>query len=150
VKPKTHIPQAEPFRWEGVPVLAYKEEGGTHFKSITRQVLFDGTGGEGAQLRYFEIAPGGHSTLERHEHVHSVMVVRGRGQALVGTEIHRLGTNDLVRVPPLTWHQFRATESEPLGFLCLVSSERDKPQQPSASDLAALKADSRVASFLRI
>ena len=78
------------------------------------------------------------------------MVVRGRGQALVGTEIHGLGTNDLVRVPPLTWHQFRATGTEPLGFLCLVSSERDKPQRPSESDLAALSADSRIGSFLRV
>jgi mannose-6-phosphate isomerase-like protein (cupin superfamily) len=150
MSPKTHIPQTDPFRWEDVPVLSYKEEGGTHFRSITRQVLFDDGDGTGAQLRYFEIAPGGHSTLERHDHVHSVMVVRGRGQALVGREIHDLATNDLVRVPPQTWHQFRATTGEPLGFLCLVRSERDKPQRPGESDLAALRADARVASFLRV
>jgi mannose-6-phosphate isomerase-like protein (cupin superfamily) len=149
VNPKTHIPQVEPFRWEGVPVLAYKEEGGTHFRSITRQVLFEDGDSEGAQLRYFEIAPGGHSTLEKHDHVHSVMVIRGRGQALVGTEIHTLGANDLVRVPPQTWHQFRATTEVPLGFLCLVRNERDKPQRATATDLAALCADSRVASFVR-
>ena len=29
------------------------------------------------ELRYFEIAPGGHSTLERHDHLHSVMIIRG-------------------------------------------------------------------------
>ncbi|HEY5079105.1 MAG TPA: cupin domain-containing protein [Opitutaceae bacterium] len=150
MSPKTHIPQTEPFRWENVPVLSYKEEGGTHFKSITRQVLFDDGDGTGAQLRYFEIAPAGHSTLERHDHVHSVMVVRGRGRALVGREIHDLGVNDLVRVPPQTWHQFRATTDEPLGFLCLVRSERDKPQRPAESDLAALRADGDVASFLRV
>ena len=28
-------------RWEGVPVLNYKEEG-SHFKAISRQVLFEG------------------------------------------------------------------------------------------------------------
>jgi quercetin dioxygenase-like cupin family protein len=150
VSQKTHIRQTEPFRWENVPLLAYKEEGGTHFKSITRQVLFDDGDGTGAQLRYFEIAPGGHSTLERHDHVHSVMVVRGSGEALVGHEIHKLGPNDLVRVQPQTWHQFRATAAEPLGFLCLVRSERDKPQRPTDADLAALRADSRVASFLRV
>ena len=144
---RTHIPVTGPFRWEDVPILAYKEDGGTHFRSITRQVLFDD--GDGAQLRYFEIAPGGHSTLERHDHVHSVMVIRGRGRALVGDKIHTLGTHDLVRVPPRTWHQFRATADEPLGFLCLVRSERDKPQRPSAGELAALKADKSVGSFIR-
>ncbi len=145
-----HTPQTAPFRWEGVPVLAYKEEGGTHFKSITRQVLFDESGPAGSQLRYFEIAPGGHSTLERHDHVHSVMILRGRGEALVGREVHPLGVNDLVRVPPQTWHQFRATADEPLGFLCVVRTERDKPQRPTAIDLGALKADPRVAAFVRV
>ncbi len=146
---KNHIAQIAPYRWENVPVLAYKEDGGAHFKSITRQVLFGDVDTEGAQLRYFEIAPGGHSTLERHEHVHSVMVLRGRGHALVGDEIHTLGANDLVRVPARTWHQFRATSEEPLGFLCLVRSERDKPQRPTAGELAALRADGRLGSFVR-
>jgi mannose-6-phosphate isomerase-like protein (cupin superfamily) len=148
VSEKTHAPQTAPFRWEGVPVLAYKEEGGTHFKGITRQVLFDDPAG--SQLRYFEIVPGGHSTLERHDHIHSVMILRGRGQALVGSEIHALETNDLVRVPPRTWHQFRATGGEPLGFLCVVRAERDKPQRPTAAELAALGADPRVGAFVRV
>ena len=68
----------------------------------------------------------------------------------MGREIHDLGANDLVRVPPQTWHQFRATTEEPLGFLCLVRSERDKPQRPAESDLAALRADGNIASFLRV
>jgi len=148
--PKTHISQTLPFRWQDIPVLAYKEDGGTHFKGITRQVLFDEDDKLGVQLRYFEIAPEGHSTLERHDHAHCVMVVKGRGQALVGSEIHALGTNDLVRVPPNTWHQFRATAGEPLGFLCLVSRERDKPERPGAAALAILRADPQVSSFLRV
>ena len=147
---KTHTAQTAPFRWENVPVLAYKEGGGTHFRGVIRQVLFDDGGPGGTQLRYFEIAPGGHSTLERHDHVHSVMVLRGRGQALVGREIHSLEANDLIRVPSQTWHQFRATAGEPLGFLCLVRSERDKPQHPTAAELAALRADGRIGSFVRV
>ncbi len=146
---KTHIAQTEPFRWEDVPVLAYKEDGGTHFRSITRQVLFDDGDAAGSQLRYFEIAPGGHSTLERHDHIHSVMVLRGCGQALVGREIHALQANDLVRVPPQTWHQFRATAGEPLGFLCVVRTERDKPRLPTVAELAELRADGRIGPFVR-
>jgi mannose-6-phosphate isomerase-like protein (cupin superfamily) len=149
VKTRAHVPQTEPFRWEDVPVLAYKEDAGTHFKGVTRQVLFGDEEGHGAQLRYFEVAPGGHSTLERHDHPHSVMVIRGRGQALVGREILDLATNDLVRVPTQTWHQFRATSGVPLGFLCLVRSERDKPLRPSPEELGALRADAAVGAFVR-
>jgi hypothetical protein len=52
-------------------------------------------------------------------------------------------------VPPLTWHQFRATKSEPLGFLCMVNAQRDKPQLPTVEDLARLTADPAIAEFLR-
>jgi quercetin dioxygenase-like cupin family protein len=146
---KTHIAQTEPFRWEDIPVLSYKEDGGSHFKAITRQVLLGDDGDIGAELRYFEIAPGGHSTLEKHGHAHSVMVIRGTGKALVGSNVHSLGTNDLVRVPTQTWHQFRATADVPLGFLCLVRSDRDKPIRPTVSEMAALHSDPVVGSFIR-
>ena len=48
----------------------------------------------------------------------------------------------------MTWHQFRATKGEPLGFLCMVNAARDKPQLPTADDLARLKADPKIAAFL--
>ena len=67
------------FHWDGVPVLAYKQDGDAPFRDVTRQVLFDDPA-LNCQLRYFEVAAGGHTTLERHEHVHAVMVVRGRGR----------------------------------------------------------------------
>ena len=78
-----------------------------------------------------------------------MLVLRGNGRCLVGREVRALSTNDLVAVPPMTWHQFRATEGEPLGFLCMVNAARDKPQLPSGEDLAALEADPAIAAFLR-
>ena len=117
------------FHWEGVEVLRYKDEGAAPFKDVTRQVLFDDAS-MATQLRYFEVAPGGWTTLERHEHVHNVMVIRGRGRCLVGDMTWDIGSNDLVAVPPLAWHQFHAAADEPLGFLCLVNRERDRPQLP--------------------
>jgi quercetin dioxygenase-like cupin family protein len=125
------------FHWDGVDVLKYKEEGSAPFKDVTRQVLFD-SHDPPAQLRYFEVAPGGHTTLERHNHVHAVMVIRGAGLCLVGERAYELGTNDLVNVPPMTWHQFRAANDQPLGFLCLVSADRDRPQLPDPADIAAI------------
>ncbi len=130
------------FRWQDVEVLRYKDEGGAPFKDVTRQVLFD-DGGLATQLRYFEVAPGGWTTLERHEHVHAVVVIRGRGQCLVGDRAYDIGLHDLVSVPPMTWHQFHAAADEPLGFLCMVACERDKPQLPSAEEASKVSAPLR-------
>ena len=135
------------YRWDGVEQLPYKEDGRALFKSITRQVLFSDPALNG-ELRYFEMAAGGFSTLERHEHMHAVLILRGRGHCLIGGEVKSLETRDLVTVPPLTWHQFRATKGEPLGFLCMVNALRDKPQLPTADDLARLTADPAIAEFL--
>jgi S-methyl-1-thioxylulose 5-phosphate methylthiotransferase len=125
------------FRWEGVDVREYKQEGTAPFKDVTRQVLFEAEGLP-AQLRYFEVAAGGWTTLERHEHVHAVMVIRGKGQALVGDRAYDIAMHDLVSVPPMTWHQFHASPDEPLGFLCLVACNRDRPQLPAAHEVEGL------------
>ena len=135
------------FRWDGVDLHAYKEEGSAPFKDITRQTLFKRPDLAG-ELRYFEIAPGGHSTLERHHHVHAVMIVRGRGRCLVGDEVRDISAFDLVSINPMLWHQFRAAPDEVLGFLCMVDIERDKPQLPNADDLAGLLANPEIAAFL--
>ena len=128
-------------------LLRYKQEGSAPFRDVTRQVLF-ADAAHGAELRYFEVAPGGWSTLERHVHTHAVMILRGRGSCLLGTSVHALAERDLVEVPPMTWHQFRAGADGPMGFLCMVNAKRDKPQLPTAEELAALKADPAVAAFL--
>ena len=144
-----HMRHTAPFRWDGVPVLDYQSEG-NHFAGITRQVLFEGGDGLACQLRYFEIEPDGYSSLERHQHAHVVMVIRGAGRALVGDRIVELATLDLLRVPPLTWHQFRAASDTPLGFLCLVDCERDKPERPDHAALEELRRRKEVAEFIRL
>jgi mannose-6-phosphate isomerase-like protein (cupin superfamily) len=77
-----------------------------------------------------------------------VLILRGHGQCLVGSEVRAVAPNDLVYIPSMTWHQFRATAGEPLGFLCMVNAERDKPQLPTEDELAALRRDPAVARFL--
>ena len=134
------------YRWDGVELLRYKEEGSVPFRDVTRQTLFRRPDMRG-ELRYFEVAPAGYSTLERHEHVHAVMILRGAGQVLVGQQVFQVSTFDLVTVPPLTWHQFRAGANSPLGFLCMVDAERDKPQLPSGRDLEEMRANLAVAKF---
>ncbi|MCI0599198.1 MAG: cupin domain-containing protein [Beijerinckiaceae bacterium] len=135
------------FSWQGVERLPYKVTGTAPSKSISRQTLFSDPCLQG-ELRYFEIEPGGYSTLERHAHMHAVMILRGEGRCLIGTSVHAVRPHDLVTIEPWTWHQFRASPAQPLGFLCLVNASRDKPQMPSADDLARLKIDPLIAAFL--
>jgi quercetin dioxygenase-like cupin family protein len=139
--------QSAPMRWQGVAVAEYKREHEAPFRDVTRQVLFDDPQ-LSCQLRYFEVAPGGHTTLERHEHVHAVVIARGRGCCLIGDRLYDVAEHDLVHVPPLTWHQFQADKNVPLGFLCMVNAVRDRPQLPTAEDLARLRANPAVAAFI--
>ena len=55
---------------------------------------------------------------------------------------------DLVTIPAWTLHQFRATQGTPMGFLCMVNNDRDKPQLPDEAEVEALRADPAVAAFL--
>ena len=141
-----HRPKTAAARWRDVDVREYKAEDSAPFRDVTRQVLFDDPA-LASQLRYFEVAPGGHTTLERHEHAHPVVVQRGAGRCLIGDTIYELAEHDLVHVPALTWHQFRASADRPLGFLCMVNAERDRPQLPDAAELAQLCQDPRIAAF---
>jgi quercetin dioxygenase-like cupin family protein len=142
-----HRPKIANARWREVEVREYKAEGSAPFRDVTRQVLFDDPA-LASQLRYFEVAPGGYTTLERHEHAHAVVVQRGAGRCLIGDRIYELAAHDLVHVPALTWHQFRAGADRPLGFLCMVNAQRDRPQLPDATDLAQLCRDPSIAAFI--
>ncbi len=47
-----------------------------------------------------------YSTLEYHEHTHMVMIFRGKGQVLLGDEIHDVEAGDFIEIPGKTIHQF--------------------------------------------
>lgn len=118
------------FGWEGVALEAYKATTET-WAGITRRELV-GKRGESPHfhVRYFEIAPGGHSTLEKHEHEHVVIPIRGKGEAQFGCYVYKIGFGDVVYVAPGDPHQFRNSEDaeEAFGFLCMVNAERDAPE----------------------
>ena len=140
-------PAHEGFRWDGVPHQPYKQDGSAPFKDISRQVLFHQADLH-CELRYFEMDADGYSTLERHEHAHAVMILRGTGQCMVGEEVRDVKQFDLVTIPAWTWHQFRAGAGEPFGFLCMVNVQRDRPALPNDADLAVMRATPAVARFL--
>ncbi len=142
-------PDVEGFRWETVPLKQYKPEG-THFRDITRQILFGPESGLPVELRYFEVAPGGYSTFERHAHVHAVLVLRGQGRAIVGEQIFKIAPFDLIYIPAWTWHQFQADENEPLGFLCMVAVDRDRPTRPTPEEAQQLRRHPVIGPYVRL
>ena len=137
------------YRWDGVAYQPYKQDGSAPFKDISRQTLFHDPS-LACELRYFEMGPNGYSTLERHEHTHAVMIFRGHGLCLLGTEVREVREHDLIAIPAWTWHQFRASGDEPMGFLCMVNTTRDRPVLPTEAELAEMRGVPAVARFLGV
>ncbi|MCX7993430.1 MAG: cupin domain-containing protein [Fimbriimonadales bacterium] len=151
---RLHIPfDKTRFAWEGILPLEYKEHRGDApglgWRGVTRYSLgrppfIDAK----FALRYFEIAPDGYSSLEKHAHIHLVIVIRGRGRALVGERVFELQPFDIVYVPPNTPHRWVNPYGEPFGFLCPADAERDKPQPVSESEWQALRTNPETAPYV--
>ncbi|MBX6377437.1 MAG: cupin domain-containing protein [Clostridia bacterium] len=135
--------------WDGVDVTEYKPSG-EDWALVTRQVLVGPGDPTAFHLRYFEVAPGGHTTLEHHAHAHAVVILRGCGRVILGTEAYDLRPFDAVYVSPHAPHQFVNDGDEPLGFLCVVDAHRDRPQPLDAGAVGALlEANPSLAPLLR-
>lgn len=115
-------------RWPELPVRRYREA--ADGPRVTRRVLVDrDDAGLAGELRFFEVAPGEATRFERHEHAHAVVVLTGHGHVRLGDELEPIEPFDLIYVAPGTPHRFLAAPDAPLGFLCLVDRERDRPEE---------------------
>jgi quercetin dioxygenase-like cupin family protein len=132
-KTNSRVVKSQDFTWEGVERKEYKTET-TNFRDISRFSLL-GEGQEDHELnmqtRYFEILPGGYSSLEYHRHPHSVVIIRGSGNVVLNNTVTPISAFDVVYISPETVHQFHANQGEHLGFICVVDRYRDKPAIPS-------------------
>lgn len=118
------------YRWKGVEKKEYKTDT-QNFRDIHRvSLLGDEIRELNTQTRYFEIQPGGYSSLERHRHPHSVVIIRGSGTVVLGNEMISIKSHDVVYIAPETIHQFHADRGEELGFICIVDRYRDRPVIP--------------------
>lgn len=141
------------FTWSGVSPTTYADEhaddAGRSWRDTTRHIIKGREDGGRFDVRYFEVGRGGFTSLECHEHIHSVICVRGTGYAIVGDAVHDVGEFDHIFVPPNTAHQFVNQGSQPFGFLCIVDSERDHPRALNKGELAALQSNPTLASKIR-
>lgn len=116
--------------WAEVEPKPYKDGTGP-FRGVVRHTLLGGRESDSElsfEVRYFEVSPGGYSSLERHAHPHAVLVAKGRGKVRLGDRVESVAPMDVVYVAPGDVHRFEATDEEPLGFVCVVDRERDRPE----------------------
>src|SRR4030043_2223723 len=106
------------FTWKEIKTERYKSSG-RGWSDIVRQTLI-GNHGETAKfhLRYFEIAPKGHSSFEMHKHEHVVIGIRGKGLCIVGDRKYQIRFLDTLYIEPNAPHQLRNPSRAPFGFFC--------------------------------
>jgi quercetin dioxygenase-like cupin family protein len=115
------------YTWRGIKTETYKPGKGDWSSIIRRTLIGDGLKSK-SHVRYFEIAPGGQSSFEKHRHEHIVIGIRGIGRVFLDNKQYMVNIFDVVYVSPNTPHRFSNPSDEPFGFLCIVSARRDKPR----------------------
>lgn len=137
------------FAWSGVEPQAYKPPS-EDWARVIRHVLIGARGEQTTfHVRYFEIAPGGYTSLEKHQHAHVIIGIRGVGRVVAGTECYELHFLDTLYIAPQTPHQLVNESDEPFGFLCLVDAERDRPRPLDQEELERLKRHPRTRHAVR-
>jgi ribulose-bisphosphate carboxylase large chain len=117
------------YTWEGRAPIPYKADASLPFQGVARHELIGPAGEQAAfDLRYFEVAPGGFTSLERHRHTHTIIGVRGEGVLLSDRTRIPVGHLDIAYVPSMRPHQLLNEGAEPFGFFCIVDRRRDRPQ----------------------
>jgi len=129
------------FSWDGIKQIEYKsaEKTSETFHSVTRQNIFESTVNTMFDMRYFECAVNGFTTLEKHEHEHVVMVMRGKGKVIIRDEVLAVEPHDLFVIPSWAPHQLVNDGHEPFGFICTVNGKRDEPVLLAKSEIEVLK-----------
>jgi quercetin dioxygenase-like cupin family protein len=113
------------FSWEGVALGHYPLQKEVRGVSV-RWLIGPTEQAPNFALRYFEIEPGGQTSLDQHAHDHGVFVLRGQGSVLLGDKESQVSFGDVIYIPPDQIHQLRNVGEEPFGFLCIIPP-RDKP-----------------------
>lgn len=122
---KSKIIRCKNGKWQGIKSIPYKSTKGTW--SLIERLPILKTDDIKFEVRYFEISPGGKSSLEYHQHAHVVVCLKGKGKVRLGNKYHILKYLDILYIAPNEIHQLLNPYKDPFGFLCIVDSERDRP-----------------------
>ena len=150
---KKNLLRSDNFCWEGITKIEYKaasEGESATFSNVIRQNLFFGDETAGFDIRYFECAADGYTSLEKHEHAHVVVVLRGNGLIINGEEYLEVKPFDMVRIPSWNAHQLINKGEEPFGFLCAVNKNRDPFQLLTEDEFNRIIKNPVIKKYVRI
>lgn len=85
-----------------------------------RWLISKDDGAENFAMRMFELQPGGHTPLHKHQHEHEVFVLEGQGSFVYEGREHPFGPEYVIFVPAGCEHQFKNTEDSIMRMLCLI------------------------------
>jgi len=83
-----------------------------------KYLLHAGVGAKRIQLRVFTIAPGGHTSMERHVREHEVFVLKGKALFKVGESAVQASPGCAIFIASNEPHQIINLGAEPIQFLC--------------------------------
>ena len=138
------------YRWDDVSKIEYKSGGKDTFFNVDRQNIISSADGVDFDVRYFECGAGGFTTLEKHAHVHIVMIARGCGRVIIGENVFEAQPNDFFIIPSWTPHQLINAGDTPFGFFCSVNATRDKFVLLSEEEARSLKENKDVDEWVKI
>jgi quercetin dioxygenase-like cupin family protein len=77
-------------------------------------------------MRFFEVAPGGHTPFHHHPYEHEIFVTEGSGTVWrEGREVP-LKAGDVLFIPADEKHQFKNAGNAPFKFMCLIPAKFQK------------------------
>jgi len=92
-------------------------------KVTMRMLIGPDDGAPVFNMRMFDVAPGGHTPLHRHDWEHEVYVLAGAGVVSADGSDTPVSAGHCLLIPPGETHQFRNTGTETMRFLCLVPQQ---------------------------
>ena len=85
-----------------------------------RWLISKDDGANNFAMRMFELQPGGHTPLHRHNFEHEVFVLEGRGTFVYEGREHPFSSEYVIFVPAGSEHQFKNTGDSIMRMLCLI------------------------------
>ena len=83
-------------------------------------------GAKNFAMRFFEVAPDGHTPLHSHPYEHEVFVLDGSGSVWRDGQEVPLQAGHVLFIPADEKHQFQNTAGKPFKFMCLIPAEFQK------------------------
>ncbi len=106
-----------------VPIQAMTGEG---IVGVDKRILIGPADGYNAFLRVFTVQPGGHTPRHSHPWYHANYILEGEGVLTIAGEARQIKRGDVAFIKAGIEHNFAATGTIPLKFICLVPPEGDK------------------------